>query len=182
MHFTKLAIADVIQIDLDPVEDERGFFARIFCREEMAANGIDFNVVQCNNTLTHLAGTIRGLHFQRPPKSEAKIVRCLRGAILDVAVDLRANSPTFGQWNGIELNERNRSMVYIPGGFAHGFQTLAPETELLYFHSEDYSKPNEGGLNPLGAEIAIGWPLPVSNISDRDRQLPELSQTRPIEL
>lgn len=187
MRFTKLAIPDVIRIEIDKIEDDRGFFGRMFCQQELAEQGIEFKIAQCNNTLTEHAGTLRGLHFQRPRESEsrsaeAKIVRCFQGGVMDVAVDLRANSATFGRACSLELTAANRSMVYIPPGFAHGFQTLMPKTELFYFHSDFYSKPGEGGLHPLDSSVGIDWPLPVAQLSTRDQALPELSQLRPIEL
>lgn len=174
MQFRELELPGVLRIDVHRIEDERGFFARVFCQREMVANGLSGEVVQCNNTFTRLRGTIRGMHFQRPPKAETKIVRCLRGAIFDVAVDLRVGSPTFGKWCGIELNGEDRSMVYIPQGYAHGFQTLEPETELLYFHSEFYSPTLEGGLHPLDPDVGIEWPLAVQSMSERDLRLPYL--------
>lgn len=182
MRFTKLKLPGVLRVDLDRIEDERGFLSRMFCQEEMAANGVGLSVAQCNNTLTRLAGTIRGMHFQRPPKAEIKMVRCIRGAIFDVVVDLRSGSATYGHWCSVELNEQERSMLIVPKGFAHGFQTLRPDTELIYFHSESYCKPYEGGLDPLDAAVAIPWPLPLLSISERDRQHPGLSELKAIEL
>jgi dTDP-4-dehydrorhamnose 3,5-epimerase len=179
---TQLAIPDVVLIDIDPVIDDRGFFARLLCCNELAENGIVSNIVQCNNTLTHQQGSIRGLHFQRPPKSETKIVRCIRGAVFDVALDVRARSPTFGQHCGSRLTETNRRMMVIPPGFAHGFQTLTNDVELLYFHSEYYSPEHEGGVNPLDSLVGVDWPLEVTEISDRDRSLPQLLDVEPIEL
>ncbi|MCP4787027.1 MAG: dTDP-4-keto-6-deoxy-D-glucose epimerase [Fuerstiella sp.] len=180
MQFQPLAIPDVVRIDLDQITDGRGFFARLFCREELEEGGIEFSISQCNNTLTRRRGSIRGFHFQRPPKAEAKIVRCIKGAILDVAVDLRAGSETFGNYCSCELTESNRSMMSIPQGFAHGFQTLTDDVELIYFHSESYSPDHEGGLNPLDVSVAVEWPLPVSDMSERDLRLPELVQLEPI--
>lgn len=182
MRFTSLSLPDVMRIDLDPIADERGFFARLFCRDELRQHGIAFEVVQCNNTFTRQRGSIRGLHFQRPPKAEYKIVRCVRGAILDVAIDLRRDSATFGQHCSCELNDNNRSMMLIPPGFGHGFQTLVDDTELIYLHSESYSRQHEGGVQPTGPEVAIAWPLPIGDISVRDQQLPSLTHLEPIQL
>ena len=182
MQFKELSLPGVFRIDLDRIQDERGFFARIFCQNELAEHSLNARIVQCNNTLTRQIGTIRGMHFQRPPKAETKIVRCIRGAIFDVAVDLRAESDTYGQWCSIELNDQDRSMIYIPQGFAHGFQTLATDTELLYFHSEFYSQLDEGGLDPLDPAVAIAWPLPIQTMSARDRQQPLLTDLKAIEL
>lgn len=154
----------------------------MFCRHELNEHGLNTQIAQCNNSLTRQPGTIRGLHFQHPPQADSKIVRCIRGAIFDVAVDLRAGSETFGQWCSVELNDRNRSMIYIPEGVAHGFQSLAADTELLYLHSQFYSQPLDAGLNALDPDVAIKWPLPVRNMSVRDRQHPLLSGFRGIEL
>ena len=179
---TQLEIPDVVQIDIDPVMDDRGFFARLLCCNELAENGIVPDIVQCNNTLTHQQGSIRGFHFQRPPRSESKIVRCVKGAVFDVALDVRAESPTFGQHCSSRLTDTNRSMMVIPPGFAHGFQTLTDNVELLYFHSDFYSPEHEGGVNPLDPRVAVNWPLPVTELSDRDEHLPQLQDVEPIEL
>ena len=182
MQFTHLEISEGILIDQEQISDARGFFARLLCREELESHGIDANIMQCNNTLTRQHGSIRGFHFQRPPKAESKIVRCVKGAILDVAVDLRAGSTTFGKYCSRELTDSNRSMMAIPPGFAHGFQTLTNDAELIYFHSESYSPEREGGVNPLDPDIGVAWPLPVVDISERDRQLPGLRELEPVKL
>jgi dTDP-4-dehydrorhamnose 3,5-epimerase len=135
-----------------------------------------------NTTLSKERGTVRGLHFQRPPKEEIKIVRCISGSIWDVIVDIRKSSPTYGKWYAAELNDNNRTMMYVPKGFAHGFQTLADNVELLYLHSEFYSKKNEGGLLYADKTVNIDWPLPVSDISERDKVHPMLSELNPIRL
>lgn len=181
MQYIPLEIPNVVRIELDRAEDERGFFARVFCQDEMESHHVPMTVAQCNNSLTTAAGTIRGMHFQHPPMAESKMVRCLRGAVFDVAVDLRAGSDTFGKWCAAELSEDNRSMMYIPEGFAHGFQTLRPNTELLYFHSQFYSRGHEGGVDPLDPDLGIAWPLPVFTRSLRDVQHPKLFNLRPIE-
>lgn len=182
MQFTRLIIPDVVKIDQNPIADDRGFFARLLCIEELTRHGINANVVQCNNTLTRNKGSIRGFHFQRPPKAESKIVRCIKGAIWDVAVDLRAGSATFGKWCSCELTDANRSMLAIPPGFAHGFQTLTDDVELIYFHSESYSREHEGGVNPLDPPLVVAWPLHVSDMSERDKQLPGIQDLEPIRL
>ena len=135
-----------------------------------------------NTTLSKKQSTVRGLHFQRPPKAETKIVRCISGSIWDVIVDIRENSPTYGKWYGVELNDNNRTMMYVPKGFAHGFQTLVDNVELLYLHSEFYSKKHEGGLLYADKTVNIDWPLPVSGISERDKVHPMLSELNPIRL
>ena len=182
MIFTSLQLKGAYIINLDKKEDKRGFFARLYCREEFEKQGLITNLVQMNTTLSREKGTIRGLHFQNLPKAEVRIVRCLRGKIWDVIVDIRAKSPTYGQWYGKELNEENRTMMYVPKGFAHGFQTLIDNVELLYLHSEFYSKEHEGGLLYADKTVNIDWPLPVSEISERDKVHPMLSELNPIRL
>ena len=182
MQFTPLEIPGVFRIDQNPIVDDRGFFARLLCREELQQHGINPAISQCNNTLTRRRGSIRGFHFQRPPKAETKIVRCISGAILDIAVDLREGSPTFGKFCTCELTASNRSMLAIPLGFAHGFQTLTDDVELIYFHSTSYSREHEGGVNPLDPQLAVAWPLPVSDMSERDKQLPGIQKLEPIRL
>lgn len=182
MRITQLDIPDLVRLDPEPLEDSRGFFIRLLCVDQLAQHGIEFNMVQCNNTLTRRRGSIRGLHFQRPPKDELKIVRCVSGAILDVAIDLRSQSPTFGRCCSSELSAENRAMMFIPAGFAHGFQTLTDDVELIYFHSQSYSAELEGGVNPLDPDIAGVWPLSATEMSDRDRQLPGLAEVEPIVL
>lgn len=182
MIFSPLSLPGVYRIEIEKRGDARGFFARAFCAEEFAAHGLDPNLVQINASFTSMPGTVRGLHFQRPPKAEAKVVKCLRGAILDVAVDLREGSATFGQHVAVELTGENRSMLYLPQGFAHGFQTLAPDTELLYLHSEYYSPEHEGGVHHADPTIGIKWPLEVSEVSERDKGLASLESIEPIRL
>jgi dTDP-4-dehydrorhamnose 3,5-epimerase len=182
VQFTPLEIPEVFRIDQNPIVDDRGFFARLLCCEELQQHGINPAILQCNNTLTRRRGSIRGFHFQRPPKAETKIVRCISGAILDIAVDLRDGSPTFGKFCTCELTASNRSMLAIPPGFAHGFQTLTDDVELIYFHSTSYSREHEGGVNPVDPQLAIAWPLPVSDMSDRDKQLPGIQNVEPIQL
>lgn len=158
-------------------EDSRGFFSRLFCAEELAAAGWDRPVVQINQTLTRTTGSVRGLHFQYPPHAEVKLVSCTRGEVWDVAVDLRADSPTFLHWHAEYLSADNGCALLIPRGFAHGFQTLAPDCEMMYVHDAFYSPSNEGGIHPLDPRVAIEWPLPVGVLSERDRTRPLLSET-----
>jgi len=148
--------------------DARGFFSRMFCTEELAAAGWFWPICQINHTFTAVRGTVRGLHFQLPPKAEAKLVSCIQGAVWDMAVDLRKDSPTFLQWHAEELSATNLRALLIPPGFAHGFQTLEPDCELIYLHSEAYDSDLERGLNPQDPILAISWPLDISNISPRD--------------
>jgi dTDP-4-dehydrorhamnose 3,5-epimerase len=182
MIFTPLEIAGAYRIDPVKIGDERGFFARIFCAEEFAAHGLSAHWKQMNTSFSARRGTLRGLHFQRPPAAEAKLVRCLGGAMYDVLVDLRAGSNTFGRWTALELTPRTGAMVYIPEGVAHGFQTLCEDTEVLYCHTAAYSQDHEGGLMFDDRTVGIAWPLPVSTISDRDRSHPSLHDLEPITL
>jgi dTDP-4-dehydrorhamnose 3,5-epimerase len=154
--------------------DERGWFSRFFCREELAPFGTGGNIAQINQTLTRTAGTVRGLHFQRPPHAETKLVSCIRGEVFDVAVDLRPGSPTFLKWYGTVLSADNGRALMIPTGFAHGFQTLVADCELLYLHDVPYAPGAEGGINALDPTLAIIWPLPVALLSNRDRMLPRI--------
>jgi dTDP-4-dehydrorhamnose 3,5-epimerase len=180
MIFTPLELDGAFLIDLDSRQDERGFFARLFCEEEFAAHGLNTHWVQMNTSLTRRPGTVRGMHFQRRPMAEVKLVKCLAGAIFDVIVDLRAGSGTFGHWCGRRIDADNRSMIYIPEGFAHGFQALTPDVELLYWHSRSYSAAHEGGLRYDDPQVAIDWPAPVEGLSDRDRGHPLLNEIEPI--
>lgn len=175
-----MPLAGAFRVELEPRGDARGFFARLFCAEEFAARGLATRWVQCNTSLTAQTGTLRGLHFQYPPLAETKLLRCMRGAIFDVIVDLRAGSPTFGCWHGERLDDQNRTMICAPEGFAHGFQTLSHDVEMLYFHSAPYSAVHEGGLRWDDATVAVNWPLPVTEMSARDAAFPTLDQLEPI--
>ncbi|WP_457584105.1 dTDP-4-dehydrorhamnose 3,5-epimerase [Ensifer canadensis] len=162
-------IPDLLIIERQRFGDERGFLSRFFCREELADFGVSGTIAQINHTMTHVKGTIRGMHFQRAPHDEAKFVSCLAGSVFDVAVDLRPGSPTYLQWHGEVLSAENRRSMMIPGGFAHGFQTLCEDCELIYLHDKPYAPEAEGGLNALDPKLAIGWPLPVAQMSARDQ-------------
>ena len=150
------------------LEDQRGFLARLFCADELCDVGWDAPVAQINHTRTLKRGSVRGLHFQRSPKAEKKLVHCLRGEVWDVAVDLRRGSPTFLRWHAERLSAENGVALLIPEGFAHGFQTLADDVEMLYVHSVAYSAADEGGVHPSDARLAIDWPLPIEQLSLRD--------------
>jgi len=167
-------IADLKIVERQQLGDSRGFLARLFCVEGLAAAGWHKPIIQINQTLTQKQGTIRGLHFQNAPYAEMKLVTCLRGAIWDVAVDLRAASPTFLQWHAEELSAANHRALLIPEGFAHGFQTLCDDCELIYLHSLAYTPGAEAGLNPKDSMISIRWPLAVTELSARDAQHPML--------
>ena len=163
-------LAGLMRVQRQCMQDERGFLARLFCAEELAVAGWQRPLAQVNHTRTLRRGCLRGLHFQRAPHAEAKLVSCLRGAVFDVAVDLRPGSTTYLQWHALTLSADNGCALLIPEGFAHGFQTLEDEVEMLYCHSTAYVASAEGGLHPLDERLAIAWPLPVSELSPRDRQ------------
>lgn len=180
MKVEPLPIAGAFCITPEPRGDARGFFARSFCAQDFAARGLASVWAQVNLSHSSRAGTLRGLHFQRPPAAEVKLIRCTAGAVWDVLLDLRRDSPTFGQWAGVALSAENLCMAYVPKGVAHGFQTLTDGAELLYFHDTPYTPGAEGGVNPLDPALDIPWPLPVAEMSDRDRALPPLSATEPM--
>jgi dTDP-4-dehydrorhamnose 3,5-epimerase len=156
------------------MEDERGVFERFFCAEGLREAGLHKPIVQINRSLTRRSGAVRGMHFQYPPHAETKIVSCLRGEIFDVAVDLRAGSPTLLRWHGEVLSAANGKSLLIPEGFAHGFQTLTHDCELLYLHTELYTPEAEGALNAQDTRLDITWPRGISEMSDRDRSHPIL--------
>lgn len=171
-------------LDLERHEDERGFFARTFCREELAAHGLDPHVSQCSLSYNRKKGTLRGMHWQAAPAQEApgahageaKLVRVVHGAILDVIVDCRPGSPTFGRHAAVRLDDEERRSLYVPPLFAHGFQTLEDDTEILYMMSSEFAPEHARGFHHDDPEVAIDWPLPVTAISDRDRALPGFSE------
>jgi dTDP-4-dehydrorhamnose 3,5-epimerase len=169
-NFHATPLAGLCVVERKPVSDERGFLARLFCADELGEAGWRGPVAQVNHTLTRKKGALRGMHFQHPPHAETKLVSCLRGAVWDVAVDLRAGSPTFLQWHAQELSPANGRALLIPAGFAHGFQTLGDDCELLYLHSAAYHAPAEGGLHPQDPRLAIAWPLDITEASVRDMQ------------
>lgn len=158
-----------------PIGDSRGYLERLFCADELQALVPGKHIAQINHTLTASRGTVRGLHFQRPPHAETKFVSCLRGEVFDVAVDLRHNSPTFLRWHAELLSADNHKTLVIPEGFAHGFQTLTDNCEMLYFHTAAYQPGAEGGLNAQDSRLAIQWLLPVAGLSPRDAAHPLLN-------
>lgn len=172
MQITPLALGGLHRIEHTPHGDHRGRFARLFCAQTFEKAGLEGRIVQINHSMTAAVGSVRGMHFQYPPNAEIKIVRCLQGKCFDVAVDLRPDSPTFLQWHGEVLSGEDEKALYIPRGFAHGFQVLKPDTEMLYFHSDYYTPENEGGVRFDDPAFAIDWPLPVSDTSERDRNHP----------
>lgn len=173
MIFQETKLAGVFEIRVDPHYDERGFFARSWCESEFRSHGLNPRVVQCSISFNRKKGTLRGVHYQAEPHSEAKVVRCTRGAIYDVALDLRPQSPTFKQWFGATLTAENRQMLFIPEGCAHGFLTLADDTEVLYQMSEFYRAESARGLRWNDAAFQIAWPEEVEVVSDRDRMYPD---------
>jgi dTDP-4-dehydrorhamnose 3,5-epimerase len=158
------------------IEDSRGFLSRFFCADEFHGIGLKSDISQINHTLTRHKGALRGLHFQYSPHAETKIVSCLNGEVFDVAVDLRKDSPTFLQWHGVILSKENQRSFFIPKGFAHGFQTLTEDCELIYLHTAQYVKDAEGALNALDSKLNIKWPLPISDLSERDSNHPYIDQ------
>lgn len=175
----RLKILDLLPAGLKLVErqylrDARGFFSRLFCARQLAECGWTKPVAQINHTLTRQRGTVRGLHFQHPPHAEMKLVQCLRGTVWDVAVDLRAGSPTFLHWQAALLSAENGHALLIPEGFAHGFQALDDDVELLYLHSAEYAPAFEDGLNAGDTRLGIDWPLPIAGQSDKDATRPML--------
>ncbi|MGI9205095.1 MAG: dTDP-4-dehydrorhamnose 3,5-epimerase [Woeseiaceae bacterium] len=178
MKFTETKLKGAYLIDLEPIGDDRGFFARAWCRKEFEAAGLDTRVSQANISFSKDKGTLRGMHWQRPPSAEIKLVRCIRGAIYDVIVDLRKDSPTFLQWIGVELTAENRRIILVPEGFAHGMQTLVDDTETYYQVSEFYAPEAEDGARPDDPAFNITWPLPVTTQSERDANWPNFDPER----
>ncbi len=174
MKFLPTPLAGSYLIELEQLDDERGFFARSFCQNEFKAHGLDPVVAQCNVSFNRKRGTLRGLHYQAEPHAEAKLVRCTRGAIWDVIVDLRKGSQTARRWHAVELTEENRRALYVPAGFAHGFQTLADDTEVLYQMSEYYHPELARGVRWDDRTLAIRWPIKDAVISPRDQAFPSL--------
>jgi dTDP-4-dehydrorhamnose 3,5-epimerase len=172
MRFTETELKGAFILDLEPRSDDRGFFARTFCVEEFRAHGLCARVLQCNLSFNHTRGTLRGMHYQVLPAAEVKIVRCTRGAVYDVIIDLRPGSPTYGSHIGVELTAENRRTLYVPEMFGHGYQTLTDDTEVIYQVSEMYTPGSERGLRYDDPAFEISWPLPVSVISEKDAAWP----------
>lgn len=173
MRFVPTKLDGAYLLELERHEDERGFFARTWCRDELGAHGLATEVAQCSISRNALEGTLRGLHFQTAPHEEVKLVRCTNGAIFDVIVDLRPESPTRRGWFGVELDAERGAALYIPKGFAHGFQTLADESEVFYMMSDPYVPTASAGVRWDDPAFEIEWPLPVRTMSDRDRSWPD---------
>jgi dTDP-4-dehydrorhamnose 3,5-epimerase len=176
MTFFQTPLLGSYVINLSSYSDERGWFARTYCENEFAEIGHGARWVQMNHSYTTKKGTVRGMHYQLPPYREIKMVRCVRGKVFDVIIDIRRSSDTFLQWFGVELSPAAMNMLYIPEGFAHGFQTLADDSELLYHHSEFYTPNAEGGIRYDDPSVNIKWPLEVTSVSERDLNHPLLTK------
>ena len=174
MIFNPTPLAGAFTIDIEKRGDDRGFFARLFCETEFGQAGLETRFVQINNSLSAKRGTLRGLHYQLPPAAEVKVVRCVRGALWDVILDLRSGSASFGKWFGAEISAENRRMMYVPRGFAHGFITLTDDTEAIYLVSTPYSPGQERGIRFDDPAHDIPWPLQPAEISGKDRGWPDL--------
>jgi dTDP-4-dehydrorhamnose 3,5-epimerase len=175
MNFLPTTLPDVVAIEPERLEDARGFFARTWCQQEAAAHGLHPTWVQCNVSFTRTCGTVRGMHYQAAPAAEAKLVRCTRGALYDVVVDLRPASLTYLHWVAVELTADDHFMLYVPEGCAHGFQTLQDNTEVFYQMSAFYAPEYARGVRWDDPAFGIHWPLQVTVISDRDRQYPDFT-------
>jgi dTDP-4-dehydrorhamnose 3,5-epimerase len=175
MRFHPTPLKGCIVIELDFIHDARGYFARTFCAEEFAARGMMSAFVQSSMSFSRHKGTLRGLHFQAVPAMEDKLVSCDRGAVFDVALDLRPASPTFGKWYGLELAEAGERAIYIPNGFAHGFQTLRDDTRIIYHITPAYQAELSAGVRWDDPDVQVSWPLPPTNVSERDLALPRLA-------
>lgn len=179
MIFTETLLEGAFIIDLEPRGDDRGFFARAFCQREFEAHGLETRIAQTNISFNRREGTLRGLHFQFPPAAETKLVRCSRGAILDVIVDLRPESATYLHHVAVELTADNHRALSVPRRFAHGYQVLAPDTETTYYVGEFYTPALESGLSYADPRLAIEWPLPPADMSAKDQTWPLLDRAEP---
>lgn len=173
MKFLNTPLKGAYTIELEKRGDDRGFFARLYCSDEFEQQGLLSSFVQINNSLTAKQGTLRGMHYQLTPSAEVKIVRCVRGALYDVILDIRPDSPTYGKWFGDTLSAENRTMMYVPKGFAHGFMTLEPDTEAFYLVSDVYAPDHERGIRYDDPKFGIEWPMNPIEISDKDQNWPD---------
>ncbi|MBY0564337.1 MAG: dTDP-4-dehydrorhamnose 3,5-epimerase family protein [Hyphomonadaceae bacterium] len=178
MQFQPLGLPGAWIVELEPVEDERGSFARNFCAREFAARGLVAGYVQHSRSFNRIAGCVRGMHLQKPPHGEAKLVSCIAGAIFDVCLDLRPASPSYLQWRGVELSAANRRQLYIPEGCAHGFQSLTDAAEVQYLISAEHEPSAAAGYRPEDPAFAITWPLPITMMSAKDRTWPDFVDSR----
>jgi dTDP-4-dehydrorhamnose 3,5-epimerase len=175
MRFEPTTVEGVVEVQLDLLEDERGFFARVWCRDEFADHGLRADFIQENVGFSTAAGTLRGLHFQRAPNEEAKLVRCTAGAVWDLAADLRPASPTYLAWVGVELSAERRNMVFVPEGCAHGYVTLTDDAEVRYLTSQAYAPIAVAGVRYDDEMLGIAWPREIAIVSDQDRSWPPLA-------
>jgi dTDP-4-dehydrorhamnose 3,5-epimerase len=175
MTFTETPLSGAYLVTPSPRSDQRGWFMRTYDKQLFTQIGHTADWVQMNHSFTRQVGAVRGMHFQHPPAAEIKLVRCVAGSVFDVIVDLRQGSPTLGQWFGAELSADNKQMLYIPQGFAHGFQTLTTDCQLIYCHSAYYTPDAEGAIRYNDPHIGITWPLPVTDLSERDATHPYLA-------
>ena len=180
MQFTETPLAGAWVIDLGRIEDDRGFFARTFCRDEFRAHKLKDVASQCNLSYNHKAGTLRGMHMQLPPATETKLVRCIKGSIYDQIVDMRPGSPTYLQSFGVELNDENRTALYVPDMFAHGYQALSDGAEVVYQVTEFYTPGYEKGFRHDDPALGLTWPVPVTVISDKDRSWADFNPSGPL--
>ena len=171
MKIISTDISGLVLVETTPYADHRGEFSRLFCEKELKEIIGERKIVQINHSMTREPGTVRGMHYQKPPYAEMKMVRCIRGRVWDVAVDLRTGSPTFLKWHAEELSDENSRMMIIPEGFAHGFQTLQDNSEIIYFVTELYNSDAEQGINLKDKKIKIKWPMPIINISEKDKNI-----------
>jgi dTDP-4-dehydrorhamnose 3,5-epimerase len=179
MIFFETALRGAYLIEIEPREDERGFFSRSFCQHEFAAHGLKTSIAQCNISFNKRRGTLRGMHLQLPPKAEAKLLHCTRGAIYDVVVDLRPSSETYCKWVAVELTADSHRALYVPEGFAHGFQTLSENSEVFYQMFEFYSPEHASGVRWDDPAFEIRWPLSNPIVSDKDRSYPRYQKAKP---
>ncbi len=177
MKFIETALKGAFVIEINQMTDERGFFGRSWCKREMEEHGLNGNVVQANTSFSKTKGTLRGMHYQKHPHEETKLIRCTKGAIYDVIVDLRKDSPTYLKWFGIELSETNYKMLYVPEKFAHGFITLTDDAEVTYLVTEFYTPGAEAGLRFDDPTLKIDWPLEATVISEKDSQHPDFDES-----
>jgi dTDP-4-dehydrorhamnose 3,5-epimerase len=175
LKFVETSLPGAYVLELERLEDERGFFARTWCRDEFAARGLESEMAQCSLSSNRRRGTLRGMHYQAAPHQEAKVVRCIRGAIYDVIVDLRRHSPTWRRWASVELTADNRRALYVPKDFAHGFQTLTDDAEVYYEISTPYAPGSGRGVRWNDPVLAIEWPVADPILSERDRSYPDLT-------
>jgi dTDP-4-dehydrorhamnose 3,5-epimerase len=180
MKFTETNCLGAWIIDVEEISDDRGFFARTFCRDEFRAHKLKDVTAQCNLSFNYQAGTLRGMHYQLPPASETKLVRCTQGAIFDIIVDLRPGSPTYMEHVGVELSAENRRSLYVPDLFAHGYQALTDNAEVIYQVTEFYTPGYERGIRHDDPALGLSWPLPVSVISDKDATWPVFDPEHPL--